>query len=219
MAAKTYFFNFVLICSSFQLFAKTDEQLLADWTKKNEPLLLKNNEVIESSWFQEECLALAKQMEFTQINQCHLLDSKNINAYVFNNGHVYFTNAMMHLIKNKHQWASILAHENGHLVLKHYLKTINKIKKPGFFFPKHKVNNRLKQNEVEADEWAKNKLFEFKMDGSQIYYFLKRVESIKGKSKSKNHLKISKRIKHPKEREVIDQQLINNLRKLESIQG
>ena len=215
MAAKTYFLNFILICCSFQLCAQTDEQLLADWTKKNESLLLKNNEVIESSWFQEECLALAKQMKFTQIKQCHLLDSKNINAYVFNNGHVYFTSAMMHLINNRHQWASILAHENGHLVLKHYLKTLKKVKKPGFFFPKHKVKKRLKQNEIEADEWAKNKLLEFKIDGNQIYYFLKRVESIKGQSKSENHLKISKRIKQPKEKEVVDKQLINNFRKLD----
>ena len=53
------------------------------------------------------------------------------------------------------------------------------------------------------------------MDDSQIYYFLKRVESIKGQSKSENHLKISKRIKQPKEKEVVDKQLINNFRKLD----
>ncbi len=211
MATKTYVLNFVLILSSFQLFAQTDEQLLADWTKKNEQILLKNNEVIESSWFQEKCLALAKQMEFTHVKQCHLLDSKTINAYVFNNGHVYFTSAMMRLINNKHQWASILAHENGHLVLKHYLKTLQKVKKPGFFFPKHKVNKRLKQNELEADEWAKNKLLEFKMDDSQIYYFLQRVESIKGPSKTKAHLKNTKRIKRPHEKEVMDKLLIKHL--------
>ncbi len=214
MAAKTYFLNFILICCSFQLCAQTDEQLLAEWTKKNESLLLKNNEVIESSWFQEKCLDLAKQMEFTQINQCHLLDSKNINAYVFNNGHVYFTTAMMRLINNKHQWASILAHENAHLVLNHYLKTLKKVKRPGFFFPKHKVKKRLKQNEIEADEWAKNKLLKFKMDGNQIYYFLKRVESIKGKNKNNSHLKLSKRIKQPQKDELIDQQLINAINNL-----
>ncbi len=214
MATKTYFLNFILICSSFQLFAQSDEQLLSDWTKKNELLLLKNNDIIESSWFQEACLDLAKQLELTQIKQCQLLDSTSINAFVFNNGHVYFTNSMMRLINNKYQWASILAHETAHLVLQHYLKTLKKVKKPGFFFPKRKINKRLKQNELEADEWAKNKLLEFKMDANQIYYFLKRVESNRSKPKNNTHLKASKRIQVPKKEELIDEPLINSLKKI-----
>jgi len=208
MATKTYILNFVLICSSFQLVAQTDEQLLSNWTSKNEEVLLKNNQVIESSWFKENCLNLAQQLQFTHIKQCTLIDSQNINAYVFNNGHVYFTNSMMKLIYNKHQWASILAHENAHLVLKHYLKTLKKVKKPGFFFPKHKVKKRLKQNEIEADQWARDKLLEFNLDANQIYYFLLRANEKRGKKRS--HLKISKRVEHPKKQELIDEKLINS---------
>jgi len=200
-----------LILFSTQLFAITEKQQLQDWTKKNEAFLVDKYQFIESDWFKQECLQLAKIMEFNKINQCNLFQSGNINAYVFDNGHVYFSSAMMKLINNKHQWASILAHENAHIELQHYLKTLRKIKKPGVFFPKKRIKKLLIKHEKEADMWSENVLKKFNFNTEQIYFFLQRVKKIKGAKKNHRHLNLSKRIKATKKKEIINQKLINRI--------
>lgn len=213
MATKTYIFNFLLVFSSFTLYAQSDEQLLESWTKKNVQLLFNNNNFITSQWFNQYCISLAKELEFSKIKKCYLIDSQKINAYVFNNGNVFFTSGMVKLINNKHQWAAILAHENAHIVLKHYLKTLKKHTKPDTFFPKKRYKKRLKLNEKEADEWAHLKLLDFKLNPNQIYYFLKRAEESTGKQKNQTHLNTANRINKPSEKEQIDDELINNIHK------
>ncbi len=207
MATKTYFIYLFLATLSLSVFAKSDKQQLAEWTIENENKLLINYPTIKSTWFEVTCLELAKSMHFNQLNQCRLFKSDHINAYVFNNGHVYFSSAMMALINNKHQWASILAHENAHIELQHYLKTLQKIKQPGFFFPKRKIKKLIRNNEQEADNWSEKKLQEYGFQTNQIVFFLKRVKTIQAKNKSKTHLKLSKRITTTKKPEILDEHL------------
>ena len=211
MAAKTYLTYFFLITFNFQAFAISDEKHLANWTVSNENKLTKKHQMIQSKWFEESCLSIAKTMKFNKINQCKLFESNNINAYVFNNGHVYFSTSMAALIKNKHQWASILAHENAHIELKHYLKTLKKIKRPGVFFPKSRIKKLIKQHEQDADDWSENKLIEFNFDTSQIFYFFERVKDIQGDSGTSTHLKLSKRIKLNEQQEIIDLDITTSL--------
>lgn len=214
MATKTYILNFFLIVLSFQAFAKTDEQLLAQWTLENEQKLLQDHPMVASTWFQQTCLKLAQELAFKRINQCHLFRSESINAFVFNNGHVYFSTAMMKLINNKHQWASILAHEEAHVELQHYLKTLKKIKKPGFFFPKKRIKKLMRQHEQQADDWSQQKLIEKGFKPEQINYFLYRVQAIQADGKTSSHLKLSKRIHKVKQDEIINQDLIQSLDKV-----
>ena len=213
MAAKTYLIYFFLIAFTFQSFAISDEKQLANWTVSNENKLIDKHQIIQSKWFEENCLSIAKTMKFNKITQCKLFKSKNINAYVFNNGHVYFSTSMASLIKNKHQWASILAHENAHIELKHYLKTLKKIKKPGVLFPKSRIKKLIKQHEQDADDWAENKLIEFNFDTSQIFYFFQRVKNIQGDLETSTHLKLSKRVKLNAQQEIIDLEITTPLQK------
>ncbi|MBL4773527.1 MAG: M48 family metalloprotease [Alcanivoracaceae bacterium] len=193
------------------LIATTDEQMLIDWTNDAELHLTQKYKIIQSDWFEEECLLLAKEMEFNKVYQCTLFDSPYINAYVFNNGHVYFSYAMMQLIKNKHQWASILAHENAHLELQHYIKMLKKINKPSLFFSKTKIKKILKKHEKEADQWSATTLTRFGYNPKQIFYFLQRVKNIKSSKKRSTHLKLSDRTKKPDTVEIVDQILIKNI--------
>jgi len=211
MAAKTYIIAFLLIVFSCNLVAQTDEQQLKEWTLKNETNLLEKYTTVQSEWFVQECLNLANSMQLDAINTCQLFQSEHINAYVFDNGHVYISTAMLKLIKNKHQLASILAHEYAHIELQHYLKTIKKMKNPGVFFPKKRVNKLLKKHEQEADDWSRNQLKIFGLDYQQINYFLRRVQNIKGNHKNNQHLKLSKRIKTTDDFEIIDQDLIEKI--------
>ncbi len=214
MATKTYFINLFLICCCFHVFAQNEQLQLQQWTKTNETKLLNKYPIQPSTWFEAECMKLAKSMNFRQINQCHLFQSDHVNAYVFNNGHVYFSTAMMKFIKNKHQWASILAHENAHIELNHYIKTLKQIQKPGIFFPKRRLKKLLKDHERQADFWAANKLKEYKFNPEQITYFLKRVEEVKSKKKSKYHLKVSKRVIETQKPEIMNDQVIGHVNKL-----
>jgi hypothetical protein len=141
-----------------------------------------------------------------------LFQSEHINAYVFDNGHVYISTAMLKLINNKHQLASILAHEYAHIELQHYLKTLYKVKKPGIFFPKKIVNILLKNLEHEADDWSRNQLKIFGFDYQQINHFLRRVQNIKGNNKNNQHLKLSKRIKATNSTEIINQVMIEKIK-------
>ncbi|MBL4659868.1 MAG: M48 family metalloprotease [Alcanivoracaceae bacterium] len=204
----------ILLLFATQLVAQTDEQVLTDWTKNNEKQLIEKYKIIQSDWFEEECLLLANKMEFNKLDKCKLFQSEHINAYVFDNGHVYFSLALMQQIRNKHQWASILAHENAHIELHHYLKSLKKIKKPGVFFPKSKIKKTLKKHEKQADLWAQQRLDQFGFDTTQIYYFLQRVKDIKGSVKSHTHSKLSRRIKKTGTKEINNQTLISNIQDL-----
>jgi predicted Zn-dependent protease len=53
----------------------------------------------------------------------HVIESKEINAFSGPGGHVYVTSALMRLA-NDDELASVLAHEVGHVVARHSLKTI-----------------------------------------------------------------------------------------------
>jgi predicted Zn-dependent protease len=53
----------------------------------------------------------------------HVIESKEINAFSGPGGHIYITSALMRLA-NDDELASVLAHEVGHIVARHSLKTI-----------------------------------------------------------------------------------------------
>lgn len=53
----------------------------------------------------------------------HVMQSKEINAFSGPGGHIYITTAMLNLA-NDDELASVLAHEVGHVVARHSLKTI-----------------------------------------------------------------------------------------------
>ncbi len=191
--------------------SKTDEQVLAEWTGVNEAYLLDHQKAIRSSWFENECLQLAKSMSFNKINQCRVLDSNHINAYVLNNGHVYFSLGLLKNIRNKHQWAAILAHENAHIELNHYLKNLKKIKNPGVFFPKLSIKKAMRKHEQQADQWSYDTLKRYGFDVNQIAFFLQRAKKItKGKIRN-THIKLSKRIKKNQSSEIIDMMLMENI--------
>ena len=120
---------------------------------------------------------------------------------------------MMLKINNQHQWAAILAHENAHVVLQHYLIMLKKLKKPGIFFPKSRIKKMMKRHETEADLWSEQQLKYNNMEYSQISYFFERVKALKSKEKN-THLKLSNRIKHPKNSEIIDKELIQSIKAL-----
>ena len=210
---KCFFYLSILLLSYITTSnAQNSNVQLKQWTAAHEKKLIEKYKTINSSWFQEICLELSDNLQFKNISKCTLLESSLINAYVFNNGHVYFTSSLLKLVKNKDQWASIIAHENAHLELKHYQKTLDKINHPDFFFPKKKFKKLLKNNEKEADEWAKLQLNKNHYKSSQIYYFLKRVSSLKKQeSNTKSHLKLSKRATKPESLEIIDRKIVKNI--------
>ena len=55
--------------------------------------------------------------------QFHIIRDKEINAFSGPGGHIYITSALMNLA-NDDELASVLAHEIGHVVARHSLKTI-----------------------------------------------------------------------------------------------
>ena len=206
-------FLLVIFCV-FPAFAQSDAEFLSQWTQVNEKKLLAKNTIIPSAWFEKTCLKLAHKLNFERVVSCKVIHAKEINAYVFNNGHVYFTLPLLKVIKNKHQWAAVLAHENAHVVLNHYLKMLKKIKKPGFFFPKKRIKKMLKRHELEADEFAKKTLKQQGFDYSQIYYFLKRVSHSATKKPNNSHLKPLARTQKSQTVEIIDEELIFNFLRL-----
>lgn len=170
-----------------------------------EQQLLDKYRLVQSARFKEDCVSLVKSLQLKKINDCFLLESEDINAFVLNNGHVYFTSAVFDFLNNRDQWASIIAHENAHLVLDHYSKRVEKINKPDLFFTKSRLKKFIKKQELEADEWAESHLLMHQFDPHQVRFFLLRVEKKLGKKRSKFHLKINKRIhKNNTIREEID---------------
>lgn len=205
----------LLICFlSFQISAKNYQQRLQEWNDLNEKKLLEEHQIIKSDWFDDGCIELSKQLEFNKITQCKLFDSNELNAFVLNNGHVYFSKGLMKQIKNSHQWASILAHENAHLELNHYIKRLKKFEKPGVFFPKTRLKKFMIRQEDEADSWAANYLNNMGFEESQIYYLLIRVDKINSSIKSEDHRKLKSRIKKLKKPEQLDLQLITQIESL-----
>lgn len=55
----------------------------------------------------------------------HVIESREINGFSIPGGHVYVTTALLK-IANDDELASVLAHEVGHLVARHSLKTLKK---------------------------------------------------------------------------------------------
>lgn len=202
---------FSLFSFSSQLWAQSEVSQLQEWTEENEKMLQEKYHLIKSDWFEQQCLALVNKLEFNKIYQCQLFKSDSINAYVFDNGHVYFSHTMFKMFVNKHQWASVLAHENAHIELQHYLKVLKKMQNPGVFFPKRKIKKMLEKHEQEADDWAYQKLVEFNMDPTQISYFLKRVSKLKMVKVNNTHHKINKRIRDSINHEMIDQKFIKSI--------
>jgi predicted Zn-dependent protease len=60
----------------------------------------------------------------------HIIKDKEINAFSGPGGHIYVTTALMNLA-NDDELASVLAHEVGHVVARHSLKTIQQSKTLG----------------------------------------------------------------------------------------
>lgn len=61
----------------------------------------------------------------TLLYKFHVIQSREINGFSLPGGHVYVTTAMLRLA-NDNELASVLAHEVGHLVARHSLKTLKK---------------------------------------------------------------------------------------------
>lgn len=57
------------------------------------------------------------------IYKFHVIQSRQINGFSLPGGHIYITTAMLRLA-NDNELASVLAHEVGHLVARHSLKTL-----------------------------------------------------------------------------------------------
>ena len=206
---------FVLfILTSLPLVAKDNAEILSETTLLHEKNLLNKYSVKPSQWLEKNCMEMAIKMDFDQINQCKIINSDQINAYVLVNGHVYFSLAMMQQIKNKHQWAAILAHENAHLELNHYLKTLEKYQNPGLFFPKSKIKKMMRKHENQADDWSRKRLQEYGYDNEQIYFFMQRVIKINGNKKTNSHIQPSKRSKRNNSIEIIDEKLVKSIAEL-----
>ena len=199
----------ILLVLSFQLFAKSHQQRLEEWTALNEIKMLERYQIIQTDWFSRDCLKLASKMKFDKIIKCNVLDSEELNAYVLNNGHVYFSKPLMKLINNKHQWASILAHENAHLELNHYIKRLIKLDKPSLFFTKSRLKKFMKKQEEEADQWASNYLKDKGFDENQIYYFFNRVAKAQESKMSTTHKRPKHRMKKHSKKEIFNNKLIS----------
>ncbi len=205
----------ILAFFTFPSMAKSNSEILFERTQLLEKNLLENNKILPSPLLEKKCMDMAKSMLFNQIKQCKIIDSTQINAYVLANGHVYFSVAMMQQIKNEHQWAAILAHENAHLELNHYEKTLIKLQKPGLFFPKLKIKKMMRKHENQADEWSMKHLKKMGYDADQNYFFMQRVIKILGNRRSNSHIKTSKRAKSSNSTELIDAELINVIAELD----
>lgn len=63
----------------------------------------------------------------TLLYKFHVIQSREINGFSLPGGHIYVTTALLRLA-NDNELASVLAHEVGHLVARHSLKTLKKSK-------------------------------------------------------------------------------------------
>src|SRR5256714_7115458 len=63
----------------------------------------------------------------TMLYKFHVIQSREINGFSLPGGHIYVTTALLKLA-NDDELASVLAHEVGHVVARHSLKTLKKSK-------------------------------------------------------------------------------------------
>ena len=63
----------------------------------------------------------------TLLYKFHVIQSREINGFSLPGGHIYVTTALLRLA-NDNELASVLAHEVGHVVARHSLKTLKKSK-------------------------------------------------------------------------------------------
>lgn len=208
-------FFIMLLLMSWPLEAKDNAEILEETTRLQEKALLDKYNIIVTPSLEKSCMEMARNMQFDKINSCNIINSNQINAYVLANGHVYFSLAMMQQINNKHQWAAILAHENAHLELNHYIKTLEKYQNPGLFFPKSKIKKMMRKHEIQADDWSDNRLQNYGYDAEQIYFFMQRVIKIKGNKKTNSHIQPSKRTKKNNNIELMDKKLIKSIAELD----
>lgn len=180
--------------------AKTDVSHL-------EQQLLSRYKLSSNEGFRNKCQSFIKQLRFNQAFKCLLLETEDINAFAFDNGNIYITQGMLDQFKNKHQWASVISHEAGHVVLNHFSKRAKKIKKPGFFFTKSRLKKFIKKQEKEADIWAKTQLMNHGFDADQVSFVLARLEGKKVYN-SKFHLNLSARGDESIHSEIVDDDLI-----------
>jgi predicted Zn-dependent protease len=61
----------------------------------------------------------------TMLYKFHVIQSREINGFSLPGGHIYITTALLKLA-NDNELASVLAHEVGHVVARHSLKTLKK---------------------------------------------------------------------------------------------
>ncbi|MFK8011179.1 MAG: M48 family metalloprotease [Marinicellaceae bacterium] len=207
-----FIFILILLGFSLPLIAKTHAEIISETAQLHEKQLLDKYDVINAPVLEKYCMDIAQEMRLKNIQQCKIIQTPLINAFMLANGHVYLSSSMMKLLKNKHQWASILAHENAHLELNHYHKMLEKYQNPGVFFPKSKIKKMHKLHESQADEWSKNTLKQYGYDSDQVYFFMQRVVKFSGNKKTYSHIKPLKRVNKNNKNEIIDTTLIDAIK-------
>src|ERR1041385_5188901 len=73
----------------------------------------------------QRCARVSQRPNLTY--RFHVIQSREINGFSLPGGHVYVTTALLKLANDNEQ-ASVLAHEVGHVVARHSLKTLKKSK-------------------------------------------------------------------------------------------
>src|SRR5256885_9830223 len=71
----------------------------------------------------QRCARVSQRPNLTY--RFHVIQSREINGFSLPGGHVYVTTALLKLA-NDNELASVLAHEVGHIVARHSLKTLKK---------------------------------------------------------------------------------------------
>src|SRR6184192_450813 len=71
----------------------------------------------------QRCARVSQRPNLTY--RFHVIQSREINGFSLPGGHVYITTALLRLA-NDNELASVLAHEIGHIVARHSLKTLQK---------------------------------------------------------------------------------------------
>src|SRR5256714_4056685 len=100
----------------------------------------------------------------------HVIQSREINGFSLPGGHVYVTTALLKLA-NDNELASVLAHEVGHVVARHSLKTLQKSKEYD------DIANSLGALAGVAGDWARDLSVSLaKIVGSGILTFHSRDE-------------------------------------------
>ncbi len=156
-------------------FAQTD---LMQQAHKTEQWLLAQHPMLQVPAFEAHCLDLIQRLALPGLNRCHALQAEYDNAWVLANGHVYFTLGLLQQIRNDHQLAAVLAHEAAHHFLDHHRQLLERLRKPGFFFPKKRFEKMRRAQEKDADAWAETQLLEQGMRPGQLIFLHARLASV-----------------------------------------